>query len=469
MRFFPDYFTNKIYLLYVLTVSLCMVALSSNNFVPIIWVFFSLLTVILFFSNLSLLTKRWQHLSNKGFKKKLFSLAFTIRLIAVLFLYLFFELMTGQPYEFHAADGIGYNNLGLNVSNLISSGQFNLFEKLWYIGFSDKGFPIYLGIVYSLFFNSILVVRLINALLSAWSCVLIYKFSQRSFGEKTARIAGILTMLLPNLIYYTGLHLKETLMVFLLIAFMERADYLLRSNKISFKNLIIIGCLGASLFLFRTVLGVSAFAALFGAFIFSSSRISGWSKRFFSVIWISIIVLIFLSGKILPEINEYWGGRETNLTSQMNHFATREGANKFAKYGSTAIFAPIVLVGPFPTLVHIEGQENHMMLAGAYFTRNVYAFFVLIGLFALYKQKIIRQHLLIVLFIFLYLGVLANSGFALSERFHLPALPFMLIIAAYGITQMNNKNKKYFSPYLIFISVVIIGWNWFKLAGRELI
>ena len=87
----------------------------------------------------------------------------------------------------------------------------------------------------------------------------------------------------------------------------------------------------------------------------------------------------------------------------------------------------------------------------------------------MYKRRMLRNHILIISFLLSYLVVLASSGFALSGRFHLPVIPFLLVFAGYGITQMNNKNIKYYVPYLIVISLVIIGWNWFKLAGRGLI
>ena len=127
-----------------------------------------------------------------------------------------------------------------------------------------------------------------------------------------------------------------------------------------------------------------------------------------------------------------------------------------------------MLFAPFPTLVNTK-QDNLMMLSGAFYTRNVYAFFVLIALIMMYRRRLLRNHVLIISFLLSYLAVLASSGFALSRRFHLPVIPFLLVFAGYGITQMNNKNIKYYVPYLIVISLSIIGWNWFKLAGRGLI
>ena len=68
-----------------------------------------------------------------------------------------------------------------------------------------------------------------------------------------------------------------------------------------------------------------------------------------------------------------------------------------------------------------------------------------------------------------YLIVIALSAFAHSERFHLPALPFALILAAYGISILGNKQKKWYNYWLILIFVANIAWAWFKLKGRGLV
>ena len=73
------------------------------------------------------------------------------------------------------------------------------------------------------------------------------------------------------------------------------------------------------------------------------------------------------------------------------------------------------------------------------------------------------------MFTLAYLAILARSPYALSERFHMPVVPFLIILSAYGISQIDLKNKKFFIPYLVIIGLIIIGWNWFKLAGRGVI
>ena len=100
--------------------------------------------------------------------------------------------------------------------------------------------------------------------------------------------------------------------------------------------------------------------------------------------------------------------------------------------------------------------------------KNIMAFFCLFALFLIIKTKRWRDYLLIGSFTLGYLIVLALSAFGQSERFHQPALPFILILSAYGVTQLTKKTKKYYRWWLVLIFVAIVGWSWFKLAGRGL-
>jgi len=87
----------------------------------------------------------------------------------------------------------------------------------------------------------------------------------------------------------------------------------------------------------------------------------------------------------------------------------------------------------------------------------------------LFKKKLLRKNLLLSVFLLSYLLILANSGYALSPRFHVPALPFFLMFAGYGITQTNRNFSSYYVLYVIGISIIVVAWNWFKLAGRGMV
>lgn len=430
---------------------------------------FGIITVVLFFYYFAKISIRWADIPERLFKKKLFRTALGIRLLSVVFFYFFFIYLYGQPFEFEARDSLTYHKIATNVSSQIEAGNYNIIEAIPLESFADKGYPFYLSILYYIFGDSVLPTRIINSILGAIVCVLIYKLARRNFGDKTARIASILTMLLPNLIYYTALHLKETTMIFLLVLLIERTDYMLRTKHNTYSIYLIVGILAASLFYFRTALGVAAIFSIGSAIIFSSRRILGYGKRILIISWLTITAFILFSNVVAEEINQLIENSDTNQENSMVYRATRKGGNKLAQMGSAVIFAPQMFIAPYPTLVDIDYQKNQMMLNGAYFTKNVYAFFVLIALISLFKSKQLKNHVLLLSILSSYLGILSLSGFALSERFHLPMLPFLAIFTAYGLTKIDQRKSRYFIPYLIFISAIILIWNWFKLAGRGML
>ena len=67
-----------------------------------------------------------------------------------------------------------------------------------------------------------------------------------------------------------------------------------------------------------------------------------------------------------------------------------------------------------------------------------------------------------------YLAVIASSNFAHSERFHYPVLALELMFAAYGVSQLTNKHKRWYMIWLFGICIANIAWAWIKLAGRGL-
>ena len=304
---------------------------------------------------------------------------------------------------------------------------------------------------------------------SAWMCVLIYKLASRNFGEAVGRMAAIFCMLMPNLIYYSGIHLKEAEMVFLTVLFIERADSLIRIHKYTFMTVLPTLIIGGSLFFFRTVLGVTAFFALFTALIFSSRRVMSMSKKVVITGWVIVALVYFVGSAIVNEVEELWDNRIENQETSLEFRTTRAGGNTLAKYASKSVFVPLIFVIPFPTMVDVVTQQNQQLLHGGYFVKNIMAFFVLFALFYIVKEKKWRDYLLIGTFTVGYLLVVALSAFAQSERFHLPALPFMLIIAAYGISNITNKEKKAFNIYLVLMLVIFIAWSWFKLDRKSVV
>jgi 4-amino-4-deoxy-L-arabinose transferase-like glycosyltransferase len=319
-----------------------------------------------------------------------------------------------------------------------------------------------------IFGNGVIIPRLIKAVLGSIAAVLIYKLTTRNFGESVGRMAALFFMLMPNLILYCGMHLKETEMVFLTVAFMERADYVIRSKKYNIINIALPFLLAGILFTFRTILGATTFFAILTTLLFSSAEVIRWRRRLIIIAWSLIVVGFFVGGNISTEVEQTWQERQTSQAQSMKFRSVRENGNVFSRLIGTSVFLPLIFVIPFPTIIGIYDQDNQEIINGGNFVKNILAFFLVIGLIIIVQNREWRNYLLIISFTLGYLIVLAMSPFAQSERFHLPILPFILILAAYGISQVTNKSKKYYIYYLLLLFVIIIGWSWFKLAGRGL-
>ncbi len=464
LDYIPQFFTKKAIMFYigaVIVISLVFFPHSMN----VIWIVFGLVEVLLFFHFSNLFTKQWKRFSVKSFEKNLFTNSLLIRLMWVFFSYFFYYYMTGDYFEFGAADSYTYEAIANDLAN---RGYQNMKSVFYGLQINDMGYGLYLGTVYMLF-RSILFARILKAIWSAWTVLLIYRIAKRNFGESTGRIAGIIAMLFPNLILYCGLHLKEVEMLLLTTLFIERADYLLRSRKFSLINISVVLLTAGALFTFRTVLGVTAIFALFSALLFSSKRMFKLGNRFVIGAWLVLAVGYLAAGSVANEVEQYWDGRFRSQENSMEGRSLKASGNKLAKYGSATIFAPAIFIIPVSTLIGLDGQENQQLINGGNYIKNILSFFVYLAIILIIRKKKWRDFILIEVFFISYLGIVALSSFAHSERFHQPALPLYIMFVAYGIANATNKTKRYFGRYAILVFLAVLAWNFVKLKGRGLV
>ncbi|RJP46169.1 MAG: hypothetical protein C4548_03335 [Desulfobacteraceae bacterium] len=434
---------------------------------PTVWIVFDLLVVYLFFFCFYRLWLRWMNLSEKVIRLKIFWTALWIRVGYVLFSYLFYTYMTGQPFEFESADAMGYHYQGLRIAEYFRAGIFDITPLIYFEKFSSRGIMILMGAVYAVFFDSVLAFRAIVAVLGAWVCVMIYDLARRAFGLRVARLCAAIAVPAPPLIYYCGLHLKEAVILFLVVFFMNNADRLLRERRLSIRYPMLLVATLAVMFLFRNAMAVALFLSFMAALALTSSRVVLFSRRLVvAVLLVGSIGLLFavdLASEAQSETMFFFTEKTTNLEQHMQLYASR--GNIFATQAKRAIFAPLGFIGPIPTLVDTK-QENIMMLAGSMFFRNAFGFFVILSLWYLFTAKLWRQHVFLIAVFFSWLFILSNSGYALQDRFHLVLAPLVILFGGYGISLADKKTMGYFQLYLLFLGAIVFAWNWFKLAGR---
>ena len=420
--------------------------------------------ILLFFLLSVRYTRKWADIPEKNYIRKLFFTALTFRIVWVLFSYIYYFIKTGLPFEFGSSDALAYHDAAIWMKEI---GWSQTMDYLSTKSIADSGYPIYLTILYTIFGDSVLIVRILKAVLGAWSCVLLYKLASRNVGEEAGRMAGIFCCLMPNLIMYCGLHLKEIEMIFLTIAALERADNLLRT-KVTFWKVLLVAALIISLFTFRTVLGVTVIFAIGTSLVFSSSTMMSSWNRVVLITWAIIAIMVMAGGTIANEAQSLWEHRSENQTAKRD-WQVRKGV-EWAKYATGTVMAPMMFVLPFPTMVDVDEQYNQQLIHAGNYVKNFMGIFVIIAVFdAILRRKNWRDLSLLGSFVISYLGVICMSGFANSERFLLPGLPFLLIMAAYGISILDKSYFKWVKLWYWVVPVMVIGWAVFKLGSRGIL
>lgn len=468
-----------VYMVALLTIS----AIYSTYSLPWYYMLSGVVGILVFFlygSSFAANTNVVKISKQKKFEKRLFLLAFIPRILFTILLYWIFMEHYGDSFGFEDLDATGYDDVGRYVAELISKEDYHFYDRIVeYSGngnVDDMGYAVYVGFIYWLTDNSIIAIRLLKCLWSSLTVILLYRLSKRNVGDQTARIAAIFCALWPNFWYYCGSHLKEPEMVFLTVLFIEQADQMLRSRQFTAWKVIPVLLIAAALFTFRTVLGLVAIMALVFTVMMSSTRVVNWGKRIvvggFAILLIGVTAGNRIQEQAEGMLEQVQGGQQReNMEWRAKRTDAGENVQKFSKYASATVFAPLIFTIPFPTMVRpYEGQEMQQMLNGGYFIKNILSSFVILALVILLISGEWRDHILPLSMMLGYIVVLVFSNFAHSERFHQPAMPFEMMFAAYGlsIAMTKPKYKRWFTFWCIFMVIAAIAWNWFKLAGRGL-
>ncbi len=465
--FFPKQISFRAVAVYL--VALILISLVYFDYrMPARYVILGLICVLGFFFLSNYLTHNWRRKKVKDFTTGLFIVALLLRLAWVVYFYYSCIHLTGSPFEQGAADSIGYHA----EAEWLAGENWDVAMKYYFgpgsFGISDVGYPLYLTVLYKTFGVNVFYPRVIKAILGTITCILIYRVSSRTFGEEVGKMAGIMAALMPNLIIYCGYHLKETEMLFLEVAFIERLDYVIRSKKIRMWNSVLPLLLAGILFSFRTLIGAAAVFAFVSTVLLSSTPLmkKGW-RRTALIGWGILGLVVIGGGRAAMEVETLWEGRYSNVENKRMEQTIR--GNRWAQYATGTVMAPMAFVLPFATMVDVDGQYNQQEKSGGNYIRNFMGFFTLLAIYEAIRRKRWRDFVLIGSFVAAYLGVVSLSGFSNAERFLLPGLPCLIMMWAYGISTLREKTFRLLNPWCLIVFLMEFGWAFFKLGSRGIL
>lgn len=454
-----------VYLLALVVISLCF----REQALQLKWMLWGVGEVLFFFLLTATFYPRWKADDPKKFRRKVFFTALVLRMVYAFVMCYYYFWETGAAFEYGAGDSLFYHSMGVHLSGAVRGGYFSyIFKYLnaYTMGYSDQGYILWLTLLYTLFGRSWLVPRLFKGLMSAYMCILIGKLGERTFGERTGRLAAVMCVFMPILIQMCGLHTKEAEMIFLSIFALERMDYLIRSKRYTFWNILVPILLTGLNFGFRTIIGMCLIFAFLVFVLLSSRDLVGKKGKIVTITAMVVVFLVFLFSPVGREMRNIYRLKFTDLNYQSEKYEAM--GMKHGDLAKSWYMAPGAFVLPLAPMVE-ESPDHNKMIHGSTYVKNFLAFFAMLAIVIAFRQKKWRDFSLVGAYELSYLAIIMFSFAANSERFHEPAIPILILMAAYAMTHLRHKDLKLFYVYCGLLFVALIFWNWLKLSARGLV
>ena len=454
-----------VYLLALVVISLVF----REHALQLKWMLWGTGEVLFFFLMTVVFYPRWKTDDSKKFKWKVFLVAFAIRAVYAFVMCYYYYWETGIGFEYGAGDSLWYHTTAVHLSDAVREGYVSYVFKylnVYTMGYSDQGYTLWLTLLYTIFGRSWLVPRLFKALMHAYLCIVVWKLGSRTFGERTGRLAAVMCVFMPILIQTCGLHTKEAEMIFLSIFALERMDYLIRSKNYTFWNILVPILLTGLTFGFRTIIGMCLIFAFLVFVMLSSKELVAKKGK---IITVSVVVLVFLAFLFSPvgrEMRNIYRLKFTDLNYQTEKYESL--GMKHGELAKSYYLAPGAFVLPLAPMVE-ESPDHNKMIHGSTYVKNFLAFFAMLAIVIAFRQKRWRDFSLVGAYELSYLALIVFSFAVNSERYHEPAIPLLILMAAYAMTHLRHKDLKIFYVYCGLLFAALVFWNWLKLSARGLV
>jgi len=387
-------------------------------------------------------------------------------IIAAILPRLWLALSSAQIPSYDAA---GYDNRAVSI---VEGRGFSIGGRP--TSFKEPFYSFFLALVYRLFGRSYTIVRVIQAVLGAFTCALVFLITRMIFDTRTGLISALLVCFNPALIASTEHLYTENFFTFLLSVIMYLICRQMRENGIA--SLIFIGFMMGIAALTRSMLFFFPVVLL----LFAGKRLFSYSANRRKSIFCSVLLLLVFVCTILP-----WTVRNWRIHRRFVPISTNTGINLYSSYvpkdGKLYGFTTVNETTKKAKELYMTevDRSNYLVCETLRYIRNnpltvlklevlKVAYFwspfdwEVIG----YGVYNCMYGFIIPFFIFgiavtrkrlrdlspLYLPILYAFGIALmtygSPRFRLPFEPYISIVAAVGILHFVGAFSRKFFPIL---------------------
>lgn len=405
-----------------------------------------------------------QNVEDKAFLAKLF---FAFLLIGILITPLYYEWLVATGYEgFSFADDKQYDARGWAVARQWLSGRSSAgFD------FANNGYFYFTAFIYYIFGRNTLVARVFNVLASAICIVFVYKTALYYFGNKVAKRAALLMVLMPSFMYWAINHFKDPFVVLATCMIICMGSALITQQKLTIVQSITFVFAFLMLYMIRYTAAVFLALIIFGYFYLVCIKQFSIGRFVFvtSFLFIILFGIRSLTGQTSSEIQDQFKER-FNLSAKMTiasgkeKEATTEQMVSFAKINSyremykLPVSCLVALVLPYPPLPYVfldRVKLPHKILIALNFIFVCFLSYIFAGWFYLLQHDTRKAFLLYFIVLF-YVIVIAISYLGVL-RYKEQWLPLYAILAAVGIEHKQNYKLFIwtFNAFIIFIGPAV--------------
>ncbi len=239
---------------------------------------------------------------------KRFAMIFTLIFFIGFVFRVGYVLYTGnaKPHS----DAAGYDRLGFNLA------EYGVLGTAPDKPSSRRApiYPLFLAAVYKIFGHSYPAVKIIQAVISMFTCLLIFLLAVKLTGSRiTAMIAFAVSAIYPYFIYYNAYLLMETLLVFFSVLMM--LAIIVESTKPSKLSSIVLGVTFGLSILVKPVFLLYIPLVLLGMLVV-------WKQKFIEKFGYILLIILFTVIMVLP-----WGYRNYKQFNSFKITQTAAGLN----------------------------------------------------------------------------------------------------------------------------------------------
>lgn len=437
-----------------------------------VWALLSLGTLVVSISLLliSFILYRYIPKSDRTFILWIILIAFILRVI-LLFFYYDLHLLQGKP-DILGPDGETYSQRGWYISRLMLEENpyripdnreyaFNYYgfiiehydQELPPIGEYQVGLYSYLiGILYTIFSYSPLMIKLINSVLSILTGVTAYFIGKEIFNSSVGKVAFTLLVFLPSTLIFSVTSLKDTSVIFLLTALIWLMIKFQKSKNFLLLLLVMITVLMIQLLRIPLRYPLLIFIVLT---LLLSLKISVLKKCFIIILTVIVIFSIPATQRIIKKYLEL----DTLFSLHIGYINTP--GNNYRLFPASSYYSShLIGVGPLEIagaiikgIFHLLAEplphriKNKNLLFAFPQTILLYLFipFIIIGTIIGLKKKH-KEMIPIAVYLILFVPIIAigsgNVGTVFRHRDMF--MPFFIILGVAGCYALFQR--KYFPP-----------------------